>query len=58
MEVTIGNYVTDNLFCDTFIFYQCLNEIDVYLKKFTFILLLHKKSLLTLFVAISISFLP
>ena len=52
------HYITAYLLCDTLIFYQGFNEIDAYLKKFTFVLLLHKKLLLALFVAISISFLP
>ena len=50
------HYMIANLLCDTLFFYQCQKEIHVYLKKFTFVLLLHKKSLLTLFIAISISF--
>ena len=32
------HYITANLLRDTLIFYQCFNEIDVYLKKFTFVI--------------------
>ena len=55
-RVLFIHYITVDFICVTLTFDQCLNEIDVYLKKFTFIITLHKKSLLTLFLAISMSF--